>query len=67
MRELEFYITDFDNSQSGFSVDDFDRLIKNGLISTDPNNSNISQSQDVSIEVLRNQFKPDHVKVLFVG
>jgi hypothetical protein len=32
MRELHFYITDFDQSYSGFTVADFDRLVKDKRI-----------------------------------
>ena len=31
-KKYRFYITDFDNSNSGFTANDFDELIRNGRI-----------------------------------
>lgn len=32
MRALGFYITDFDKSNKGFSIEDFERLVKQGKV-----------------------------------
>lgn len=32
LRTLGFYITDFDQSYSGFTVSDFDKLLQKGII-----------------------------------
>lgn len=77
LRKFRFYITDFDTSQTGFSETDFDNLIKSGHIKIQaetaanydndnkyviPAFSTVSEVQEV-----RQQYKPNKVRVLFVG
>lgn len=42
LRRLGFYITDFDQSYSGFTVGDFEALIKKGMIIIVSPNSRVS-------------------------
>jgi len=77
LREIGFYITDFDNSQAGFTENDFENLIKTGLIkiitgNTGSFSSNVeppvpSHNVDSKAQQTRQQYKPRKVEVLFVG
>jgi hypothetical protein len=77
LRKLGFYITDFDQSQSGFSAMDFDVLIKSKQIiiiddsssEPPPSNNSVSESQDdfTDSNRLRENYKPTLIKVLYIA
>lgn len=75
LRDIGFYITDFDNSQSGFSVADFEGLIGSGRITIRHGSSdNLTPSKAQSTTVVdkqaqteREKYKPKKINVLFVG
>lgn len=73
LRSLQFYISDFDTSQRGFTVADFDRLVRtNQVIIGDAAQEPLSPSVEktsvnADLEAIRASYKPDKVSVLFVG
>ena len=77
MRDLKFYITDFDKSQTGFTVIDFENLIKNKRITVSDKISpdsiqlhktiSIKQSNRIDFESLRKSYKPNSVRVLYIA
>lgn len=77
LRDLEFYITDFDQSQSGFTVIDFENLIKNKIIvisddisSDSPSFEKLNikiQKDKIDYNQLRKNYKPDSIRVLYAA
>jgi hypothetical protein len=77
MRDLKFYITDFDQSQAGFTVIDFENLIKSKRIiisdsiassSTHPKKVlSKDRSEKFNHEQLRESYKPDSIRVLYIA
>ena len=77
LRDLEFYITDFDKSQSGFTEIEFENLIKNKIIIISDNISSKSPSfEKLNIKIhkdkidynqLRKNYKPDFIRVLYIA
>ncbi len=72
---FDFYISDFCTGGSGFVATDFDRLVARGVIriqkATPGSHEPVPASSDLvdghSWEPLRASFRPDRVRVLFVG
>lgn len=75
IRDIGFYITDFDTSSKGFTVAAFDGLIRRGQIKIKdsaqsqgmPSPTRESAPQDQETESIRASYRPDNVVVLFVG
>ncbi|APF17700.1 hypothetical protein Calab_2172 [Caldithrix abyssi DSM 13497] len=75
LRKIGFYISDFDQSQSGFTEADFNLLIKKGYIKIKESNEstdiqrNLSTVSDNSknFDEIRNLHKPEKVNVLYIG
>lgn len=77
LRNLQFYITDFDISQSGFTAEDFENLIRTNRITITNNNQSVTLSDDKPInelyqnkndfDKLRDKYKPKKIKVLYIG
>ena len=78
MRDLKFYITDFDRSQAGFTVIDFENLIKTKriIITNEGIQNSINRIEEktaenegdrINFNSIRNNNKPNTVKVLYIG
>ncbi len=77
LRNLQFYITDFDNSQSGFTAEDFENLIRTNRITISSNiQSNtftankhyekLNQNKS-DFDKLREKYNPGKINVLYIG
>lgn len=76
LRRFCFYVTDFDKSQSGFTVIDFENLIETRQIIISGNNKTSSSNhRNIHSEIgnkenhnqKRSKYKPDIIKVLYIG
>lgn len=79
MRDIGFFISDFDQSQAGFTVIDFENLIKAKRViitidiiqkvkNREAETTNIkTEKEKIDFDSIRNIYKPNIVKVLYIG
>jgi hypothetical protein len=77
LRKIGFYITDFDQSQSGFSLMDFENLVRYKQITISDKNSSSSfsfikskseiENKKTDSNQLRERYKPDKINVLYIA